>query len=71
MLVNSPGAYFGDHAPVQKEKKIKCRGVFTFKQPCILKELSFHGLKGLPGHQTEDSTKKRAARAAKTGCCVY
>ena len=34
--------------------------VFTFKQPCILKELSFHGRKGLQGHQTEDSTKKRA-----------
>lgn len=70
MQVNSPGADFGDQSPVQKEKNIKCRGVFTFKQPCILKELSFPGLKGLQGHQTEDSTKKRAARA-KTGCCVY
>ena len=33
-------------------------------------ELSFHGRKGLQGHQTEDRTEKRAARA-KTGCFCF
>lgn len=58
----------GDYSPVKKEKKNdKCRGVFTFKQPHILtKNCHFMVVKGYKGHQTEDRTEKRAARA-KTG----